>query len=368
MRGGLHPHVYFEAAAVVIVFIMLGKLLEENAKSNTSFAIKKLIGLQPKTVQLISAEGVLEIEVDAVKMGDQLMLRPGEKIAVDGEVMMGTSYVDESMISGEPVAVYKEAGSKVYAGTINQKGSFQFKAEKVGKDTMLSQIIKLVAEAQGSKAPVQKLVDKVAGIFVPIVMVIALITLLIWVFFGGTDGFSHGLMAMVTVLVIACPCALGLATPTAIMVGIGKGAETGILIKDAEALESGFKVNAVILDKTGTLTAGKPALTQIYWADKFSNDQESMEQVLFTLEKHSEHPLAEAVVRHFNGLQVKTVDLSGFESLTGKGVKGVFNGKTYFVGSHRLMTELNIKLPADLDFELSQLQGRCANADLFCGS
>jgi Cu2+-exporting ATPase len=365
---GLHPHVYFEAAAVVIVFIMLGKLLEENAKSNTSSAIKKLIGLQPKTVHLMTPNGAIEIEVEAVKKGDRLLVRPGEKVAVDGEVVTGASYVDESMITGEPVAVLKEVGTKVFAGTINQKGSFQFNAEKVGKETMLSQIIKLVQDAQGSKAPVQKLVDKVAGIFVPIVMAIALLTLVTWVIAGGGNGFTHGLMAMVTVLVIACPCALGLATPTAIMVGIGKGAETGILIKDAEALESGYKVNAVILDKTGTLTEGKPELTQILWLDQFKGDQGLMEQVLFTLEKHSEHPLAEAVVRYFEKGAVQTIELADFESLTGKGVKGMFNGDAYFVGSHRMLTELKIEIPEYLNQEIKQLQEKAQTVIYFTGN
>jgi len=355
---GLQPHVYFEAAAVIIVFIMLGRLLEENAKSNTSAAIKKLIGLQPKTVHLMTANGAIEIEAAAVQKGNVLLVRPGEKIAVDGAVISGTSYVDESMISGEPVAVLKEAGAKVFAGTINQKGSFQFKADKVGNDTMLAQIIQLVQQAQGSKAPVQKLVDKVAGIFVPIVMGIALFTLVLWLIFGGNNGFSHGLMAMVTVLVIACPCALGLATPTAIMVGIGKGAETGILIKDAEALETGYKVNAVILDKTGTLTEGKPVLDQLHWAGGYEGDHKTLEQVLYTLEKHSEHPLAEAVVHYFNDLSVKAVEMSDFESLTGRGIKGVINGQCYYVGSHRMLTELNIQIPNDLALQLKQLEGK----------
>ena len=349
LERGLHPHVYFEAAAVVIVFIMLGKLLEENAKSNTSTAIKKLIGLQPKTVHLVTENGEVEIEVNAVNKGNLLLVHPGEKIAVDGEVVNGSSYVDESMITGEPVAVFKDAGTKVFAGTINQKGSFQFKAEKVGKETMLAQIIKLVQEAQGSKAPVQKLVDKVAGIFVPVVILIALFALVAWVMLGGHDGFTHGLMAMVTVLVIACPCALGLATPTAIMVGIGKGAESGILIKDAEALESGYRVNAVILDKTGTLTEGKPVVTQIMWvgaaqADVPEADRIQLEQVLFSLEKKSEHPLAEAIGTYFKALSVTPVELTDFESLTGKGVKGVYKNETYYVGSHRLLTELDIHL------------------------
>ena len=365
---GLHPHVYFEAAAVVIVFIMLGKLLEENAKSNTSSAIKKLIGLQPKTVHLMTANGAIDMEAAAVEIGNVLLVRPGEKIAVDGTVVGGTSYVDESMISGEPVAVLKEAGTKVFAGTINQKGSFQFRADKVGNDTMLAQIIKLVQEAQGSKAPVQKLVDKVAGIFVPIVMVIALITLVVWLVLGGSNGFSHGLMAMVTVLVIACPCALGLATPTAIMVGIGKGAETGILIKDAEALETGYKVNAVILDKTGTLTEGKPVLDQLHWAGGYKDDRGALKQILYSLEKHSEHPLAEAVVHHFDDLSVAAIELSDFESLTGRGVKGVVNGQTYYVGSHRILTELNIQIPGDLELQLKQLEGKAQTVIYFTGS
>ncbi|MET3114095.1 Cu2+-exporting ATPase [Pedobacter sp. CG_S7] len=365
---GLQPHVYFEAAAVVIVFIMLGKLLEENAKSNTSTAIKKLIGLQPKTVHLITTNGEIEIEVNAVIKGNLLQVRPGEKIAVDGEVVSGNSYVDESMITGEPVAVLKDMGSKVFAGTINQKGSFQFKAEKVGKDTMLAQIIKLVQDAQGSKAPVQKLVDKVAGIFVPIVLLIAILSLFAWIWLGGSNGFTHGLMAMVTVLVIACPCALGLATPTAIMVGIGKGAETGILIKDAEALELGYKVNAVIIDKTGTLTEGKPTVTQIRWSEEFKGDKVQMEQVLLTLEQQSEHPLAEAIVRYFNGLSVKKVALTDFESLTGKGVKAVYNKQTYFAGSHRILTELNIQLNEDLAGEVLRLQEKAQTVIYFADS
>src|SRR5215217_349979 len=223
-QRGLHPHVYYEAAAVVIVFIMLGKLLEENAKSNTSGAIKKLIGLQPKSVLKITEDGEREIPVADVQKGDRLLVRPGEKIPVDGTVYESSSYVDESMITGEPVAVLKTSGSKVFAGTINQKGSFRFKADQVGTETVLARIIQMVQEAQGSKAPVQKLVDKVAGIFVPVVLFIAVLTLGLWLLFGGEHAFTQGLMAMVTVLVIACPCALGLATTTAIIVGIGIGA------------------------------------------------------------------------------------------------------------------------------------------------
>lgn len=341
---GLHPHVYFEAAAVVIVFIMLGKLLEEKAKSNTSSAIKKLIGLQPKHVILITEGGEKEIALADVQVGDQLLVRSGEKIPVDGAVYEGNSFVDESMITGEPVAVAKKADDKVFAGTINQKGSFRFKAEKVGGETMLAQIIKLVQDAQGSKAPVQKLVDKIAGIFVPIVILIAVISLGIWLLLGGEHAFTQGLLAMVTVLVIACPCALGLATPTAIMVGIGKGAENGILIKDADALESGYKVNAVILDKTGTITEGKPEVTHVEWATELPRDKALLQEVLMALEQSSEHPLAEAIVRKLKMDGGKSAAISGFESLTGTGVRAVFEGEKYWAGSHKLVTAQNAQI------------------------
>lgn len=268
---GLHAHVYFEAAIMIIVFILLGKLLEERAKSNTSSAIKKLMGLQPKTVRIIENGVEKEIPTAQVSIGNLLLVRPGEKIPVDGSVTSGSSFVDESMISGEPVPVEKKEGDKVFAGTVNQKGSFRFEAEKVGGDTILSQIIKMVQEAQGSKAPVQKLVDKIAGIFVPVVIGIAILSALAWMVLGGDNAFTHALLAFVTVLVIACPCALGLATPTAIMVGVGKGAENNILIKDAESLELGYKVNAIVLDKTGTITEGKPEVTDAIWLVEDSN-------------------------------------------------------------------------------------------------
>ena len=353
---GLHPHVYFEAAAVVIVFIMLGKLLEEKAKSNTSSAIKKLMGLQPKTVMLVNEEGEKEIPISDVRIGDQLMVRSGEKIPVDGVVYQGNSYVDESMITGEPVAVAKMEGDKVFAGTINQKGTFRFKAEKVGGETMLAQIIKLVQDAQGSKAPVQKLVDKIAGIFVPVVMLIAVLTLGAWLLLGGEHAFTHGLLAMVTVLVIACPCALGLATPTAIMVGIGKGAETGVLIKNAEALELGYKVNAVILDKTGTITEGKPEVTTLEWATDLPEETEKLATVLMALEYASEHPLAEAIVRHLKSTGTASVELNHFESLTGKGVEGVVDGVKYWAGSHKVLKDQHIPVSRELADKVLSLQ------------
>ncbi|TND02420.1 MAG: Cu2+-exporting ATPase [Bacteroidetes bacterium] len=340
---GVHAHVYFEAAAVVIAFILLGKLLEEKAKGNTSSAIKKLMGLQPKTVTVVYEDGrQVQIPIEQVNKGDLIRVKPGEKIAVDGIVTGGSSYVDESMLSGEPVPVLKNENDKVFAGTINQKGSFLFRAEKVGAETMLAQIIRTVQDAQGSKAPVQKLVDRIAGIFVPVVIGIAVLTFAVWVLLGGENGFTQGLLAMVTVLVIACPCALGLATPTAIMVGVGRGAENGILIKDAESLELAKKVNAIVLDKTGTITEGKPVVTDVAWL----NDDDSLKQTLFSIEKQSEHPLAEAVVNHFQHLPV--VPVTQFESITGKGAKAIVSGKTYFAGNKKLLLENGIRVSEEL--------------------
>ena len=344
---GLEAHVYFEAAAVVIAFILLGKMLEEKARGNTSSAIKKLMGLQPKTVTVVHHDGhQMEMPIASIKVGDTLLVKPGEKIAVDGTVNSGSSFVDESMISGEPIPVEKKEGDKVFAGTINQKGSFQFKADKVGGDTVLAHIIKMVQEAQGSKAPVQKLVDKIAAIFVPVVIVIAILSLITWVVLGSDNGFRHGLLALVTVLVIACPCALGLATPTAIMAGVGKGAENGILIKDAESLELAKKVNAIVLDKTGTITEGKPEVVAIQY--KKGTTETELANLLFSIEQQSEHPLAEAVVRYFKKKETQSLALDHFESITGKGVKVMYAGNTYFVGSAALLKSENIITEAAL--------------------
>ena len=350
---GLHAHVYFEAAAVVIVFIMLGKMLEERAKANTSFSIKKLIGLQAKTVRVVEGESEKEILIEDVQIGQQILVRPGEKVAVDGRVTDGSSYVDESMISGEPIAVRKEAGDQVFAGTINQKGSFRFTAEKIGSDTMLANIIRMVQEAQGSKAPVQKLVDKIAGIFVPVVIAIALISLATWLVVGGEGALTHGLMAMVTIMVIACPCALGLATPTAIMVGIGKGAEYGILIKDAESLQSGNKVSAVILDKTGTITENKHVVTDAIWNQ--TDDQGLASSILLALENRSEHPLAAAIVAELKSKDVKPLEIDNFTSLTGRGVSGSYKKRLYFAGSHKLVKENGIQIPPHLSADINYL-------------
>lgn len=348
-RRGLESHVYFEAASVIIAFILLGKLLEEKAKGNTSSAIKKLMGLQPKTVMVIQADGTeKQIAIEDVAVGDIILVKPGEKIAVDGMVTSGNSYVDESMLSGEPVPVLKKEGEKVFAGTINQKGSFQFEAIKVGKETMLAQIIKMVQDAQGSKAPVQKLVDKIAGIFVPIVLSIAIVTFVIWLILGGDHGVVQGLLAAVTVLVIACPCALGLATPTAIMVGVGKGAENGILIKDAESLELAKNVTAIVLDKTGTITEGRPQVTGVKWLD---ND-DTRKDVLISIEKQSEHPLAEAVVKHIKDVSVTS--LSRFESITGKGAKADYLDQTHYVGNKKLLAENKITIADQLQKQADQ--------------
>jgi len=341
---GIHPHVYYEAASVIIVFISLGKLLEERAKANTTGAIKKLMGLQPKTVRIIADGNEEEIPISEVRPEQIILLRPGERVAVDGIVVSGSSYIDESMISGEPIAVTKAVGDKLFAGTINQKGSLQYKAEKVGADTLLAHIIKMVQLAQSSKAPVQKLVDKIAGIFVPVVIGISILTFIVWMLVGGEEAFTHALLTSVTVLVIACPCALGLATPTAIIVGVGKGAENNILIKDAESLELAYKVDAVILDKTGTITEGRPVLTSINWNPEIAGNVDAYLRVLYSLEINSEHPLADAVTGKLKEDQVSTVELSAFESLTARGVKGTFKGFEYFVGNHRILKENHIQL------------------------
>ena len=342
LSRGVTPHVYFEAASVIIAFILLGRTLEERAKGNTSAAIRKLMGLQPRTVIIDDGTGEREVSIDQIVPGNMIVVKPGERIAVDGTVTEGSSFIDESMLSGEPIPVCKSAGAKVYAGTINQKGSFRFRAEKVGADTMLSHIIHLVQEAQGSKAPVQRLVDKIAAVFVPAIMTIAVLTFIAWIVLAE-NGFTHGLLAAVTVLIIACPCALGLATPTAIMVGIGKGAENGILIKDAESLEMAKKIDTIVLDKTGTITEGKPVVTDIVW----EAENADIQRIFLELEKHSEHPLATAVVQALSQANADNGEdclLTGFESITGKGVKASWNGKTYYAGNRRMLAEKGITI------------------------
>lgn len=349
LSRGIHPHVYFEAASVIISFILLGRLLEEKAKGNTSEAIKKLMGLQPATVTILTPEGQLkEIPVEQVQQGQRLVVKPGSRIAVDGTVYEGCSYVDESMLTGEPLPTEKIPGAKVYAGTINQKGSFSFIADKVGSETVLAHIIRMVQDAQGSKAPVQQLVDRIAAIFVPTILSIAVLSFLVWIWLDSSNGFTHGLLAAVTVTIIACPCALGLATPTAIMVGIGKGAENGILIKDAESLETARKVNAIVLDKTGTLTEGRPTVTNI--SDPLL--QSPLGDVLFTLESASEHPLAQAIVQHQTR---QLLPMEEFESLTGLGVRGKINGTYYYAGNRRLLETHHLTVSPALTEEAARL-------------
>lgn len=349
LNRGIQPHIYFEASSVIIAFILLGRLMEERAKGNTSEAIRKLMGLQPKTVTLLTPQGELhETDINRVKPGDTLIVKPGEKIAVDGTVTEGSSYVDESMLSGEPVPVEKTVSSKVFAGTINQKGSFHFKAEKVGSETMLSQIIRMVQDAQGSKPPIQKLVDRIAAVFVPVIMGIALLSFILWTCLEPENGFTHGLLAAVTVLIIACPCALGLATPTAIMVGIGKGAEMGILIKDAESLESARQADTIVLDKTGTITEGKPTVTDLVW----KTETPLLKDAFYTLEKHSEHPLAEAIANHLQG-NARTVEQ--YESLPGFGISGIIGEKRFYAGNRRLMEARHIGTDSRLTEEADRM-------------
>lgn len=347
MKQGLHGHVYFEASAVVVTFILLGKLLEEKAKTDTSFAIKKLVGLQPRTVARVSATGTTEeVEIDHIQVGDLLLARPGERIAVDGKVAEGDSFVDESMLSGESVPVEKAVGDPVFAGTVNQSGSLRYTAEKVGSDTMLSRIIRMVQEAQGSKAPVQQLADKIAAVFVPVVIGIAALSFVLWLLLGGDNGFAFGFSSFVTVLVIACPCALGLATPTALVAGIGRGAGQGILIKDARSLEVACKVNAVVLDKTGTITHGRPEVSAVVWAS--SADASSLESVFYSLESLSEHPLARSVSAHLAANGASHLPVNSFSAVPGGGVTAFCERKLYFAGSEKLMRSMNIGLPDDL--------------------
>ncbi len=363
-QRGVHPHVYFEAAAVIIVFISLGKMLEEKASSSTSSALKKLMSLQPATVTVMLEGGRTEERPTAkVAVGDIILVKPGEKIPVDGIVTIGESYVDESMISGEPIPVIKNTGEKVFAGTINQKGSFQFEAAKVGGDTVLAQIIKMVREAQGSKAPVQKLVDKIAGIFVPVVIGISLLTFTVWMVLGGDNAFTHALMNAVTVLVIACPCALGLATPTAIMVGVGKGAENNILIRDAESLELAHRVNAVVLDKTGTITEGRPQVTDLI----FLNDERKvlLSGILRSIESQSEHPLAEAVVKYFEKEKPLPVELTGVKSFTGMGIVAYHQQVRYSIGNLALLNELDIVPDQELIEKVEGMQNEAKTVVVF---
>lgn len=341
---GLEPHVYYEASGVIIAFVLLGKLMEERAKNSTSSAIKGLMGLQPKTARLVLDGKEEEVPISSLQKGNVVSVRPGEKIPVDGKLLQGSSSVDESMLSGEPIPVAKSAGDRVLAGTINQKGAFTMEATGVGNDTILAQIVRMVQAAQGSKAPVQRIVDKISGIFVPVVVLLSVITFICWMLIGGTDYFSYALLSAVSVLVIACPCALGLATPTALMVGMGKGAERHILIKDAFALENLCKIDTIVLDKTGTLTEGIPVVTDSCW---LSDPEPRYLDILYTAEQKSEHPLASAIIRWLEESGATTSEAENFESLTGRGIRINIGGVTYWVGNRGLLTAFGANIPDD---------------------
>lgn len=339
---GMQSHLYFDSVGVITAFILLGRMLEARAKHRTTNSIRKLMQLQPKQVVCVFPNGKeVTKHVNDVKTGDVLLARPGDRIAVDGEVITGASNVDESSLSGEPIPVEKNIGDKVMAGTINKNGTLHYRAKKRATDTLLAQIVRMVQEAQGSKVPVQALVDRIAAVFVPTIIGISLITLIAWILLDSANGLTHGLIAMVSVLVIACPCSLGLATPTAIIVGIGRGASSGILIKDATCLEVAEKINAVVLDKTGTITVGHPEVKAAW----FESDSESQwRNILLSLERQSEHPLAEAVCTFLK--DETTCKVENFTALPGNGVSGCINGCTYYVGSLKWMQEKNIPLTA----------------------
>lgn len=329
LAKGIEPHVYFEAAAVILFFILLGKTLESQAKAGTGAALKELMGLQPDEVGVL--DGTIETikKTKEVKTGDTILVRPGQRVPLDGRVLAGISYVDESMLSGEPIPLAKANGDPVFAGTLNQNGSLTVLVEKSSQQTVLSNIIRRVKQAQGSKAPVQQLVDKIAAIFVPAVLVVGVLTLLVWGLSGIEDAWLKGMLAFVTVLVIACPCALGLATPTAIMAAMGKGAQMGILIKDAESLEKGRKIDTLVLDKTGTVTEGKPSVRQVFPTAHWDSGHA---QIIHALEQKSEHPLAKAIQTHFQN-EAGPVEVQDFQVQVGKGISGKIGEKTYRIGS-----------------------------------
>jgi P-type Cu+ transporter len=342
---GLAPESYYETAAVVITLILLGRLFERRARTHTSDAIRKLMGLQPKTACIVQRGKEVDIPITAVEVGDIVIVRPGEKIPVDGAVIEGTSTVDEAMVTGESLAVKKVAGDEVIGATLNQTGSLKFRATRVGKDTFLAQIVKLVQDAQGSKAPIQRLADQVTGWFVPAVIGVAIATFLVWCFLLHKPTLA--LIAMVEVLIIACPCALGLATPTSIMVGTGKGAEYGILIKGADSLELAHKLQTIVLDKTGTLTQGKPTVTD-FVSIRGTDAQRELKllQLAASVERHSEHPLAEAVVNYAQSQGVEPLTVEDFEAIAGSGVQGIVSGEWVHIGTARWLQEQGIQTQA----------------------
>ena len=378
LSKGVEPHLYFDASSMVVTFILLGRWLEERAKGKASSAIRELMGLRPDTVGVLGEDSEIRVvPIGQVKAGDIVVVRPGERIAVDGSVIKGDSYVDESMLNGEPLPSHKYAGEKVFAGSVNGRGSLYFKAEKVGEGTLLSRIISLVRDAQGSKAPVQRLVDKIASVFVPVIIGIAVLSAVVWLIADPSEGMTHALLAFVTVLVIACPCALGLATPTAIMVGVGKAARNGVLVKDAQSIEIAKKTDVIVLDKTGTITEGRPAVTDVFWADGENlsggagcgdggdTKADVRPAILKSLELLSEHPIGEAIASYFD---CRPVDVAGFAAIPGRGVRGTVGEETYFAGNETFLKENGVLLPDSLSSAAAGLASQAKTAIWFSDS
>ena len=347
-------HVYFEAATVILTLVLLGQLLEARAHSRTNSAIKELLKLAPNKATIVVNGEEQEIHTDEIKVGDILRVKPGDKIPVDGSIQKGQTNIDESMITGEPVPVEKAEGDKVTSGTINGNRSFTMKAEKVGDETLLAQIIKMVNDASRSQAPIQKLADKISGYFVPVVVIISILTFFVWAAFGPEPSYVYALINAIAVLIIACPCALGLATPMSVMVGVGKGAQNGVLIKNAQSLEQMDKIDVLIIDKTGTITEGKPSVEKVVASGEIS--EEKIISYLASVNAQSEHPLAEATVRYAKGNNLKYPEASDFNAVTGKGVTGISEGKSVAIGNDKLMQEINAEVAKSLQQQVKEEQ------------
>lgn len=362
---GIEPMPYFDVSSLVIGLILLGRFFEARAKMGTSEAIKKLMGIQAKTARVVENGKEFDIPADQVSVGQVIRVRPGEKIPVDGQILEGTSSIDESMVTGESIPVDKQRGDKVIGGTINKTGSFIYKVDKAANESMLAQIIKLVAQAQASKAPIQRLADVVSSYFVPIVLMLAVATFVIWYDLGPQPTFLFALLSSITVLIIACPCAMGLATPTAVMVGVGKGAQEGILIKDAESLETAHKINAVVLDKTGTLTRGKPELTDLVKIHNLKNEQELL-QLAASLEKGSEHSLAEPILLSAERKNIKILPVKNFRALPGLGIEGEISGREVFLGNRKLLEKEKVDF-GSWDEKIAQLENEGKTVMMLAG-
>lgn len=350
---GLTPHVYYEAAAVIVSLILLGRYLEDKAKANTSASVEKLVGLRVKNARIIHNGQTREVPIEEVEKGDTLFIKPGERIPLDGIITKGNSTVDESMITGEPVPIDKQKNDEVIGSTINLAGSFQMKVMKTGKSTLLSQIIETVKKAQRSKAPVQKLADKIASVFVPVVILIAIVTAVLWMSFYEGDAFTYAFLSFVTVLIISCPCALGLATPTAIITGVGVGAEKGILIKNAESLEIAQNLDTIVLDKTGTITSGKPNLETLLSVNKTVSETH-LRSIVFAMENQSEHPVAKSIVESLKNENPEK-EIESFDNYPGMGIKSKIDGSTYFIGNNSLLSKNNIIIPEETKLKADQL-------------